>query len=340
MKTILILQPYLDQSRAIAKFLKQYSHDYFIVGALAPDPSFITKIPFFDELRIVPLDYTVPEGEFDLILPTGAESTTTFVKMHDSFCIGTIPFHKENLRVCDKIPMLEIIRDMQIPVPETYRSADDIDAFPVFYKQKEETGRGPRGIVHNREELDTIIPDTSVFFQEFIDSPATYGVGFLARDGIMVTSFIQKELYSYPKPGGSGVILQSVEDKKLLEYTLRILRKLNFSGWGLVEFKYCPKRNDYVFMEVNAKMWASIEFALMNNPVFFRELFGICSQPEKKIRGVIFLDRLARYGITDYVRLWVKYMRYTPLHLTGSLRILAGNTLPVPLKKLLKRFTR
>jgi hypothetical protein len=329
---ILILQPFSDQARAIAKYIRMHADTYTVIGGISTQTA-IKSIPFFDRLDTIPSDYRVTAGEYDIILPTGSESTNMFMQLHDSLRVGNISFFKENLRVCDKISMLDIIKNLGIPIPKTYKSAEEIDCFPVFYKQRVETGKGSRGIIHEKKELDSIVQDKSVFFQEFIDSPVTYGVAFLARNGVLVTSFIQKELYSYPKPGGSGVILQACEDEKLLEYTRIILDALQFSGWGLVEFKYCPRRKDYVFMEVNAKLWASIEFALMNNPVFFQELFNIRYSP-KKNGCVVYLDRLANYGLKEYFSLWASHRHCAILHFKRSVLILAGNAISAGQKKL------
>jgi hypothetical protein len=336
MKKILILQPNSDQGLAIAKYIKRHSDNYFIIAGFKDTDPIVKSIPFFDSIEKVPSNYQIKPGEFDIIIPTGAESTNTLMQLNESIRVGNISFYQENLRVCDKISMLNTINDLHIPIPETYSNADEINTFPVFYKQRFETGRGSRGLIQNKKELNTVTEDNSIFFQEFIDSPITYGVGFLAREGILIISFIQKELFSYPKPGGSGVILQIFDDPKLLEYTQRILKKLHFNGWGLVEFKYCPKRKDYVFMEVNAKFWASIEFALMNNPIFFQELFDVHYTPKKQVKCIIFLDRLAYYGILEYLKLGSLYLNCYKLHFKESIFILILNAIPPKLKSIIK----
>ncbi len=48
-------------------------------------------------------------------------------------------------------------------------------------------------------------------------------------------------------------------------------------------------------MEVNAKLWASIEFAFMNNNKFLKYLFGI-DYPEEKVDEALFIDRLIALG--------------------------------------------
>jgi hypothetical protein len=66
---------------------------------------------------------------------------------------------------------------------------------------------------------------------------------------------------------------------------------MNYNGWGLAEFKYCKNRKDYVFMELNAKFWASLEFFLLNKPEFAKQLFhiDIKTPPCKKI---LFVNQL------------------------------------------------
>jgi len=322
MKKILILQAYSDQAHAIAKYIKLYSNNFFIVGGVDENYTRDTPLQYFDSLKKISSYESLDLSDYDYVLPTGAESTNSLINYFKSIQIGCYSFNKENLRACDKIPMLDFINDLSIPIPETYRSIEEIKNFPVFYKQRLETGYGARGIVRNQGELEKISKDPSVFFQEFIDSPITYGVGFLAKDGILITSFIHKELYSYPKAGGMAVALQSFDDDRLKEYVQKILKKMNFNGWGLVEFKFCQKRKDYAFMEVNPKLWASVEFALMNNPEFLKELFSITYNP-KKVPRLVYLDRLALYGIRDYFSLGLLFINYKKLNFRKSILVLA-----------------
>jgi len=288
---ILILQPQLDQSVAIAKYLKKYSDRYIIVGALEPGTSIVEGSSLYDELIVVPRDLSSISQDYDLIVPTGAESSFGEIERRGSMRIGTIRYGSENRIFFDKIESLKRVSDTGIPVPKTALSIEDINDYPVFFKQDFERGSGARGILFEREDFYRITDERGLIFQEYIDSPYTYGVGYLADEGRMIASFIHKELLSYPRPGGSGVVLTTVQDSRLTEYTRRILQNMNVSGWGLAEFKYCPKRNDYVFMEVNAKFWASLEFAFMNDPAFLRELFGV-DYLERKRSGIIFMDRL------------------------------------------------
>jgi hypothetical protein len=123
-------------------------------------------------------------------------------------------------------------------------------------------------------------------------------------------------LISYPKAGGSGVVLKKINDPKLLQYTSALADKLQYHGWGLAEFKYCECRKDYVFMEINAKFWASVEFALMCNPLFGKLLFGLDYQ-ERSSSHMVYINRLLRSNPVN----WLKFL---PQIITGYCTLPGG----------------
>jgi hypothetical protein len=70
---------------------------------------------------------------------------------------------------------------------------------------------------------------------------------------------LHHEILSTPVHGGSAVAVEAYESTRVQELARRLIADF---GWGLVEFKPCVRRGDFVLMEVNAKFWASIEFTL------------------------------------------------------------------------------
>ncbi len=268
MKKVLILESRSDQAKTFISFLRKSNN--FDLNT--------TKFIVTDG------------GNYDEIIPTGADSTFDYVNKHGDFSVGDLTYSKNNLITFDKIKTLKIVDYIGVPIPKSFTSKEDLDFFPIFYKSLREEGYSIRGIIKNQEDLNKV-KEKNIFFQEFIWSKGTYSVGFLADRGKLITSFIQKELLSYPYHGGSGVILEHIEDKKLQEYTQRIVKEIGYSGWGLTEFKYSDRIDDYVFMEVNAKFWASIKFAIFNNPLILKLLFDI-DKKYKPIKRVLYLDRL------------------------------------------------
>jgi len=279
-KKVLFLECHKDQAISIAKYLRR-SKNYQL---------------YFDKNEVYEGD-----EEFDIIVPGGATSTLKYVEKHGKLKFGEINFTRDNLITYDKIKMLEIVERIGVPIPRSYTKIDDLDFFPVFYKSLREDGYNERGIVYTKEELDKLRSSKTVFFQEYIQTKGTYAVGFIANNGVVLTSFSQEEKISYPYHGGSGVVLSTIDDQRLIDYTKRIAKEINYSGWGLAEYKYCDIRKDYVFMEVNAKFWASIEFAFLNNPDILDLLFGLKVKPQN-INTVIYVDRMLASNLREIIR--------------------------------------
>jgi hypothetical protein len=316
---ILILEPDLGQSIAIAQYLKKYAGNHRITGcrqkAKTNRLKWLNNSACYDQYIVSDIHRSLPD-EYAVIIPTGGLSTLAFTGLFPTFHLGEVGFRKENLAVSDKNYMHGLCRELDIPIPYTYRSGEKVETFPVFYKSDHETSSlgKIRGIARSQADLDKL-PQQGVLIQEYIPTSSTFGVGFIARDGKLLTHFMHEELLSYPREGGGGVILKRTDDAKLLQYTSRLVEKLQYHGWGLAEFKYCKRRNDYVFMEINAKFWASFEFTLLGNPLFGKLLFGL-DYPAKSDKYMVYIHRLLMSNPIN----WLKYL---PQIVTGH-RTLAG----------------
>lgn len=295
-----LLQPGLDQSISVAKAIKGSTPSVRIVGVVRPNER-LRPSPLIDHLIVV-ADYKDLPTSLSII-PTGAPSTEAL--LHDRpVILGEVCMDSRALDVYDKKKFLAVCKNALLPVPKTYSCASEIpqDAFPIFFKESHEKGGGVRGLAFYCDEIPAHRPG-DLIFQEYIDSPGTYGVGFIAKRGVVLTTFAHFERESYPESGGSAVLVESVDDPRLIDLTDKVVAALGYSGWGLAEFKFSRKLNDYVFMEVNAKFWASCDFAFKNNPEFLRLLFGIHS-PEVRTNRQFYINRAFLRG-PSFVLRWL-----------------------------------
>jgi predicted ATP-grasp superfamily ATP-dependent carboligase len=294
MKKVLIYEANASQALALTKFIQKYSN-YYIVGCVEKNIRFNQKD--YDEIIIQSFD-SIDISLYDYILPMGANTSFSIVEKFEkiNFC-NNIYMDTNNLVVYDKPKMLSIVDLLNIPTPETWDKIENIQKFPLFYKEDFENGGGVRGVAQN---IDQVPHKDRLIYQEYISTPSTYGVGFLAHEGNILTYIMHKEVISFPKDGGSSVVIESFSDERLLGYTKTIIKHINYNGWGLAEFKYCDKREDFVFMEVNAKFWASIEFMLVNNPQFLNNLLGI-HYDHPKADKMVFINRLLQYSIWEVI---------------------------------------
>lgn len=305
MKKVLILEPYNAQSFSISRFIKRYS-DYYIVAHVenqSTHANLINNNSYFDSFSKREIDQNYL-SKFDYIFPGGAASTELLINLLGEIKLGNIRFDKNSLKAYDKILMFRICEELSIPYPLTYTSLEQSVPIPFFYKQKNEyvEGKGKyRGIVKSKKGKSQLKSPEDLIFQEYIPGYSTYSYTFLADKGEVLTEFMFEEKFSQPISGGNGVLLEKIEDSRLKALSLNLIKKLDYSGWGMVEFKYCKKREDYVFMELNSKFWASIEFAIMNNNQFMKLLFDI-DHPRENVRSVIFIHRLLNLFCFKYIK--------------------------------------
>ncbi len=307
-----LFSPLLDQSYAIAGFLHKYKPDVEIVGVefnkkdINRHHSFLNRILLVEELAV----FLEAEKTTLRLIPTGAISTKYCLEYFGKVNLGDITLTKEALQVYNKVLFLSQAEDAGVPVPRTWTTPEDIVSYPVFVKAAYEGGGSFRGIAQNRKQLPPSPGLGRYLFQEVITGHGTYGVAFLADRGNMLTAHTHLEASSFPKAGGSAILIERFSTDSLIDYTARLIEKFNYSGWGLAEFKFCPARNDFVVMEINGKFWASCEFTFMNDPKFLKMLFDINSR-EHPVKRMFFVNRA-------FARNFYHGMVHTILHIGQS----------------------
>ncbi len=309
-RQVCILSPELDQARVVGQLLKRVDPGCRLIGMTMPGEG----RPFSRH----PYDLILPFSENVLssvqLVPTGSRSTS-FLLQRGNINLGSITMTPDVLRFYDKVWSLGVAEQAGVPSPKTWVHSHDIESFPVFYKSGREGG-GDRGIAYRSEDLPRL--SDGLIFQEYIASAGTYGVSFVAVDGNMRASHIHHEIESYPEVGGSAVVIEEVKNDKLARYAAAILRRSNFSGWGLIEFKYCPTRRDYVFMELNAKLWASCEFTFRNEPTFSRLLFD--AEPlGRRCQRMIFMHRAFARGPRFLMTSLCRFFRSSELRFVNGM---------------------
>lgn len=301
MKKILIFEANSNQALSLSKYIKKYS-SFYIVGAIKKECRFFRES--YDEVFIQNF-LEIDVNKYDYIFPMGADSTFQVISKYKTLHYkNNITFIDKNLIVFNKPKMLDIATTLNLPIPKTYYDRATIDKFPIFYKENFENGGGIRGVAFDNNTLPL---KDGLIYQEYIDTPSTYGVAFIARDGNLLTYTVYKEVISYPIEGGSSVVIEVFMDDRLVEYTEKLLQKIGYNGWGLAEYKYCDKKDDFLFMEINGKFWASIEFMLQNNPQFLKLLLNVEYQVYA-IKRFIFINRLLHYDILSFIQN-IKYIR-------------------------------
>jgi predicted ATP-grasp superfamily ATP-dependent carboligase len=73
---------------------------------------------------------------------------------------------------------------------------------------------------------------------------------------------MHKRLREYPVTGGASTLRVSTWNKRLAEYSIKLLREMNWQGVAMVEFKLNEKNGSANLIEVNGRFWGSLPLAV------------------------------------------------------------------------------
>lgn len=300
MSAVYIYEPSHNQSITIAKLFRKYSKENIYGVIYNKNENLNFKNRYYDKFIS---ESDVSKDNDGIYIPTNAASTGYFLEKGD-IPLGDVCLTKDCLMAFDKVYLLNKAVKAGVPIPKTWKNIEDIpdNEYPVFYKQDKEATEdfNIRGIANRKEDVPLdVIPD--VIFQEYIDSKGTCQVCFIARDGEILCYFPQYSGEGFPKVGGVPVFVEKYDSPKMLDYTRLLLKEIKYSGWGQAEYKYCNKRKDFVFMEINAKFWASCDFAFRNNPDFSKLLFNLDTKKEN-IKKMVYLDKAMQRGRAFFIK--------------------------------------
>lgn len=181
--------------------------------------------------------------------------------------------------ISDKAHLLAVAREVGLATPAQLslgRRQDATDAaldrldFPVVLKPTRSVRGGSiHGVSHAanraalRERLDTL-PESAypLLIQQRIVGPGT-GVFLLRWDGRIVATFAHERIRETPPSGGASVYSQSVTaDPDLVAGATRLLERFDWRGVAMIELKRDTTSGRAFVMEVNGRLWGSLQLAI------------------------------------------------------------------------------
>jgi predicted ATP-grasp superfamily ATP-dependent carboligase len=184
----------------------------------------------------------------------------------------------------DKHVMLDRARAAGLAVPESRVLVDagaplpGADFFPAVLKPHRSVVPGGGGEGAARRKLAvTMVDDLSQSRAALRALPATAfpvmlqrrvrgageGLFVLRWNGRVVTEFAHRRLREKPPAGGVSVYRESIAlDPSLVAAGRRLLADLNWQGAAMIECKRDVNTGRHVFMELNGRLWGSLQLAI------------------------------------------------------------------------------
>jgi protein-tyrosine-phosphatase/predicted ATP-grasp superfamily ATP-dependent carboligase len=260
-----------------------------IAAGLPTNPSIVQSRSF---RRYVALQADNPEQLRDLVAAEGCDlilaasdtALSVISQQHASLSalatVGCPPAHIAK-RVLDKTITLDTAARLGIraPVPYENLGPEELQSlkYPVIAKPRAKDANSPADFkvryYRNEAELAAAFAADAAFGRRYLVQSYCegYGVGvaMLMHNGEAVATFQHRRIRELPFSGGVSIVAESEQPAtKLKAQALALLRELEWRGIAMVEFRYDPKSDEAVLMEVNGRYWGTTALALQTGIEF------------------------------------------------------------------------
>lgn len=221
-------------------------------------------------------------SEADLVIPVTEASMLALLPRRDELGGAAIPFGGLDAfrALCDKNRVHELAGEVGLAVPEqrVVSAPGEVGAvdlgWPVVVKPSRsvrEEGEGLTkqtvGYAASSEELTARLGELPasaypVLLQRRIEGAGT-GVFLLRWEGRTRAVFAHRRLREKPPSGGVSVYREAVRAApELVRGSERLLERVGWDGVAMVEFKEDADTGVPYVMEVNARLWGSLQLAV------------------------------------------------------------------------------
>lgn len=219
--------------------------------------SFTYPDPFTEEDAFIQvLKDKVAELRPRVLMPTHDESVV-IMRHRDEFPADLIiPYEGEEklLLLANKAESTELARKAGVPVPEVYKSIDEVKSYPVVFKTV--IGNSAKGVFFpkDREELVKLMDkhkDEETLLEEWIGG-TDYSVDCVRWDGFCKTSAYHA-LVTKTDGGGTTTQREIVYMPQLEAAALKLMDAVDFHGVCGLDFRYDAENNKIAYIETNAR---------------------------------------------------------------------------------------
>jgi predicted ATP-grasp superfamily ATP-dependent carboligase len=248
----------------------------------------------------------VSEQSLRALLPARFEQKGVHVPFPSAEVFASVSDKGELLRRCARFD-LTAPRQCVLQAPTELAAVEASLTFPVVLKPTRSvvsgrTGSMKTGVTYAADIVElrrsvTALPAAvyPILLQERIVGQGN-GVFLLVWDGELVAASAHRRLREKPPAGGVSVYSESIPaDPVLVERGLRLLRDFGWQGVAMLEFKTDRRTGQPYLMEINGRLWGSLQLAV-DAGVDFPTLLVGCALGERPI--------LSRYRVGVRNRWW------------------------------------
>jgi len=256
-----------------------------------------------------------------------------FIPVHSDY-IGEILLHKEwfghsldylgvfsdYVQLHEKDQLMSIAKESGVHVPIQFDSIERAKVPFVLKPTNKSSAKGVRYCMQesDKQKLKSKVDksDSRMIYQEYVVGIGC-GYSVFCKNGRIIQEYGHMRLAEYPTSGGSSVYRKGYVHPSMRTTAEKILSRVAWTGFVMFEFKLTPT-NELILIEVNPRIWGSINQALQDGIPFFSAIFGrdavrIAQPSDSKVRTClspqVFLSFLI-YALKGDVSQLVDFLTY------------------------------
>ena len=228
----------------------------------------------------------------DLVIPVGFEENLNISRYSDDQKLHQItntPGLEKIILASDKYKITTYVSNIGALVPKTFRvndiafDKDNIFENKTFFIKPSNEGLIKKYfIIRNHNDLNRAkkffsklnYSDNDLILQEFIEGQS---VGYFAicENGESLAEYSHKRIREWPKKGGYSTACKIYNNSELSLISRKIIKSLNWHGPIMIEFKRDVFNGNFYFIEINPKLWGSLELGFVSGINILPALFSL-----------------------------------------------------------------
>jgi predicted ATP-grasp superfamily ATP-dependent carboligase len=275
------------KSIVIAKFLKEnysdiivfgfdYSSRYQKIHTKYCDVFYRVTSPRTNKkLKLSQIKSILLKKHIDFFLPVNSQIYNDCIEYKDILgeAFGYIGDFDSYKILNNKDLLYERFSKEGIKMPFRYDNMCEATIPFVVKPTNQSSAKGVKYIFTNKEkEKISILTLENHIIQQYVKGIGC-GYSVFAKQGEIITGFGHKRLAEFPASGGSSVYRTNYDDVRMERIAAKVLKITNWSGFAMFEFKL-TQANELYLIEVNPRIWGSINQGLQNGVNYFEALLG------------------------------------------------------------------
>ncbi len=170
----------------------------------------------------------------------------------------------------DKGKLYQLAVQLGIKVPQRYDRIENA-VFPFVIKPVNLSSAKGVMYIRSAKDLPDKVPE-HLIIQQYIPGTGV-GYSFYCKNGKIRKGYGHRRLAEYPVSGGSSTYREGYQNPEMEKIASQITGHLKYTGFAMFEFKLTAQ-NELFLIEVNPRIWGSVNQGLENGVNYFEGMFG------------------------------------------------------------------